>query len=172
MSNRSASSKAAKCLIVLGVLFILTEFSYAQSLGRVAETESNIQSYYFFVEPGSPTVQVNVLGTVRWPGLYEIMEGTDLRQLLALSGGPLLNVQQSISRRRVTVRLFRAATEEPLYEADFDRMIVNTESYPTLRDGDVLTVDVVERTRFTWRDFASIVGAVGSLAWALERIRN
>ena len=158
--------------MLLGVLLVMVAGAQAQGLGRVDETTSNIPSYFFFVEPGAATVQVDVLGAVRAPGLYELTDGTDVGQLLALTGGPLLAPQQRASVRRVTIRLFRssAGSAEPVYEQDLDEALKNIGTYPVLQDGDVLTVEVIERTRITWRDISSIVGTIGVLALAAERI--
>ena len=144
----------------------------AQGLGRVEEVNSNVPSYFYFVQPGAATVQVDVLGTVRAPGLYELTEGTDVGQLLALSGGPLLAPRQRASSRKVTIRLFRAATNgaDPVYEQVLEDALEDPGTYPVLQDGDVLTVEVIERTRITWRDISSIVGTIGVLALAAERI--
>lgn len=169
---RSLLGRAGKPVMLITLSVFCAGTALAQGLGRVEETTSNIPSYFYYVLPGAPTVQVDVLGTVRAPGLYELTEGTDVGQLLALSGGPVLMVRQRASSREVTIKLFRPAANggAPIYEAVFEQAVGDPETSPVLRDGDVLTVEVTERARFTWRDISSIVGTIGVLALALERL--
>ena len=137
----------------------------AQKFGRVEQTQSNSDAYYYFVEPGSPTVQVYVLGTAKYPGLYEVGEGTNLRQLLALSGGPDFDRRQFLNKQRTTVRLHRpSGTQQTLvYEAVLESAIADSSAQQVLKDGDVLTIEVVERRRFDWRDILTIVNVVNTV---------
>lgn len=155
------------------LLYVLTAvpLAHAQEYGRVEKTESNVNSYFYHVQPGNATVQVQVLGDVGASGLYEVDQGTDLGQLLALSGGPFSNSRQHLTRRTVTVRLYRhqSPTRELFYEADLEHAMTDTEAYPTLQDGDVLSVEITERRRFSWRDGFTIVNTVALLALAAER---
>lgn len=163
---------AGKLAPLLMLSLFYTDSALAQGLGRVEETTSNIPSYFYHVLPGAPTVQVDVLGTVRAPGLYELTEGTDVGQLLALAGGPVLMVRQRVLRREVTIRLFRSSSNggAPIYESVLEQAVGDPETYPVLQDGDVLAVEVTERARITWRDISSIVGTIGVLALAVERL--
>jgi hypothetical protein len=158
--------------VALIALALMAGPATAQSFGRVETTNSNVSSYFFHVQPGAATVQVSVLGTVRSPGMYEVSDGTDLGQLMALAGGPLLSPRERQQTREVTVRLFRQQSESRLliYDAPLDDFVENAQSYPVMRDGDVLTVEVVERRHFGWRDVFPIVGAIASVALAIDRM--
>ncbi len=144
----------------------------AQRFGRYEQTESNISSYYHFVQPGTRTVQVEVIGSVKLPGLYELSEGTDLGQLVALAGGPELGTGQSTNKRTISVFLYRPQSfgSRPLYEENLTGFIADSGSYPEMRDGDVLLMEVVEQVKFGWRDMLSILGAVGSIAFAYDTL--
>lgn len=157
--------------LLLASLGTLAAQAQTQGFNRVDATRSNINAYYYYVQPGMATVQVHVLGTVRAPGLYVLNQGTHLGDLLALSGGPVVDVRQADARRKITIRLFRAAAygDEPIYESTLDDAVSRRETYPVLQEGDVLTVEVVEKRRFGWRDALSIVGGVSALAVALDR---
>lgn len=146
---------------------------HAQGLGRVEQTQSNVDAYYYHVQPGAATVQVHVLGTVQSPGVYEVNEGTDLGTLLALAGGPTLDTQRGSERRKVTIRLFRRRAEgrDVVYEAVFDQTAAESNAYPPLQDGDLLTVEVLQRSRFSWRDLFTVVNTVALLALSVERLR-
>lgn len=143
-----------------------------QNFNRIDETISNITSYYYYTQPGIATVQVYVMGTVREPGLYEISDGTDLGQLLALAGGPVLNARFAQDKQEAIIRLFRPASfsADPIYETELNRAITRQEVYPVLREGDVLTVEIIQHRRFGWRDSVSILGSLASVAIIVERI--
>ena len=160
-----------RSLLLSLALMAMAPGATAQVFNRVEETTSNSTSYYYYVQPGSATIETYVMGTVRSPGLYIVEEGTDLGQLLALSGGPILDVLDQTRRRKVTIRLFRplAYSDRPIYEIELDRAVVQREPYPILRNGDVLTVEIVEARRFDWRDMLTIVGGLSALAIAVER---
>jgi hypothetical protein len=160
-----------RILLLILVLPAAAPAATAQEFNRVEETASNSTSYYYYVQPGSATIETYVMGTVRSPGLYVVEEGTDLGQLLALSGGPVLDVLDQTRRRKVTIRLFRplSYSDHPIFELELDRAIVQREPYPTLRSGDVLTVEIIEERRFDWRDLLTVVGGLSALAIAIER---
>lgn len=157
--------------LALALLGFTLPAAHAQVFNRVEETNSNSTAYYFHVEPGSATIETYVMGTVGAPGLYIVADGTDLGQLLALSGGPTLNVRDRNSRRTVQIRLYRplAYSDRPVYASDLDRAVVQQEPYPILRNGDILTVEVVEHRRFSWRDAFTVVGGISAVAVALDR---
>jgi protein involved in polysaccharide export with SLBB domain len=147
----------------------------AQSFGRVEETKSNSDAYYYYVQPGAPTVQVFVLGMAKFPGLYEVTEGTDLKQLLALSGGPDFDRRQFLNRQTTTVRLYRTTEgkQDLLYEGVLENTVSDTTAQRVLKDGDVLTIEVVERRRFDWRDILTVVNVVNTallIVLAVDRL--
>jgi hypothetical protein len=159
---------------VLGAVVVLSAArpAYGQRFNRIEDTHSNVDAYFYHVQQGAASVQVYVMGTVQAPGLYEVSEGTHLGQLLALSGGPQLSPQRRASDRQVTIRLFRPTGygERPLYEERLDRAVAHPAAYPALRDGDVMTVEVLEKDKFSWRDIFTVVGAVSALALAVENV--
>lgn len=161
-------------LVVAGFLchLYLVSVVQAQTVGRVEMMDTNINSYYYFVRPGSATIQIYVLGTVRSPGVYEINQSTDLRQLLALTGGPVLATQdRSASRRTVSLQLFRpnAAGQELLYEASLEDALAAPGDFPSLLDGDILMVQVFERSRPNLRNVLTFSNALLLFALTIER---
>lgn len=153
--------------IALTLLFVVP-MAHAQSYGRIEETNTNVESYFYFAEPGEGTIAVKVLGTVRNPGLYRLGDGLHLDQLLALTGGPVLGVRQKERDRETTVRLFRR--QQLIYEREFeDDIAAQLETYPSLKDGDIMTIEVVEDRQFEWRDALTIVSAAGTVAFAIAQ---
>lgn len=183
MTHRRRPKTASRCSsrkrfgFALGslCLLLLPSLAQAQSIGRAEETETNIGAYYKYVVPGVPTVLVQVLGTVRSPGLYELRADIDLGKVLALSGGPVLTPQESSKKRKITIKLFRQSSgpngnTTPIYEANLDETVTTPSRYPPLQDGDVLLVEVFERPSFTARDALRVANAIALIALAAERV--
>ena len=144
-----------------------------QRFERVADTETNIESYYYYVQSGAAFIEVRVLGTVRAPGLYVLAEDTNVGQILALSGGPVLDARQGSTERTVIVRHFRPQNgqERLLHEEEFvEGAFSGTDSFPDPASGDVLTVEVIERQRFVWRDLLTVVNTLAVIALAAAQL--
>ena len=143
----------------------------AQEFTRSEETETNM-AYFYYAQPAEATIQVELWGAGQ-PGLYEVPDGTGLRRLLILAGGVNLGRRQENQKPpRVTVRLYRNdnARDEPILEAQLEEILQNQRDVPQLREDDVVVVDVVQRSRFTWRDGLSIFTTAASLALLILRI--
>lgn len=144
----------------------------AQNLSDFERSRYSPASYYNYSEPADVTILVNVWGTVRNPGLYEIPQGTTLSHLLSLSGGPIVAPRQVRQDRTIQVRLFRpnGAGRELLWETEMENELTAADDDLTVQEGDVVTVETVVRQRFSWRDVFSVVAAVGTVAIAIERL--
>ena len=162
-----------RALLFLIISVSLVGAADAQVVGRFEQTQSNAVPWYYYVSPGSRTIQVEVMGAVQAPGLYELNDDTSLNQLLALTGGPTMGPRATRMRRTVTLSLFRPASGSvtPVYESQILDGSLYAQDYPPLREGDVLRVDVVERTRFNWRDALQIITAGASAYLVFDRAR-
>lgn len=138
-------------------------------IGRSEQTVSTAPGYYRHHLPGEATIQVQVEGGVVNPGLYEIADETDLRRLLALAGGPRVDVRDRESERRVELRLIRPE-RGLIYGALLADAAANPAVIPALRHDDALIVEVVERRRFGWRDAISVLGGAAAAALVYERV--
>ncbi|WP_420457139.1 hypothetical protein [Rubrivirga sp.] len=136
-------------------------------IGQSEQTVSNAPGYYRHHLPGEATIQVQVEGSVVNPGLYEIADETDLRQLLALSGGPRVETRDRTSDRRIELRLIRPGTGL-LYGALLADAAANPAVIPPLRHDDALLVEVIERRRFGWQDAVTVIGAAGTVAFLYD----
>ena len=136
-------------------------------LGQSEQTQSNAPGYFRHHLPGEATIQVQVEGTVVSPGLYEVADETDLRQVLALSGGPRIDIRDRQSSRRVELRLVRPGVGE-IYAATLQDAAAKPAVIPPLRHDDALLVEVLDRRRFGWQDAATIVGAAGTVAFLFQ----
>jgi len=160
---------------VLGAVLLLlgaVPSVQAQEFGRPSELDTN-SAYFFYARPGDATIQVNVLG-VRLSGLYEIPEGTDLSRLLALSGG--MGLQPRTDREEppeITIRLYRSTQPgggDPTFEARYDEILRGRAEGPVLEENDVVMVDVVQPSEFTFSQGLSIVSTLTSVALIIVRI--
>ena len=137
---------------------------------RLGDLERDGASFYRFVQPGENTVRVIMLGDVGQTGIYEVGQGIDLSELLALSQAPGFGAQSAERVRNVTVRLHRPEGDQRVveYEASLDDFIDDPSAYPVLQSGDVVRVEVVER-RVLWRDILGIAGSLSSALLLIER---
>ena len=158
----------AGALILLA--FLGTVESDAQTLGRVESTESSAPDYYYFVQPGERTIQLHIIGSVSNPGLYEVGSETTLGQVLAIAGGPVMNPRPARNKRKVEVRVIRSSGQ--VYFADLEDENTRYVDFSGMQEGDIVRVDVVEKTAFGWRDGLQIVTAAASIALIYDRIQN
>lgn len=140
-------------------------------LGQSEQTRNSSTGYYFHHLPGEATIQVQVEGSVLYPGLYEVGAGSDLRRVLALAGGPRLDVRDRQSDRRVDIRVLRPS-EGAIYISTLAQASVRPDLIPALRHDDTVLVDVVMRRRFGWQDAATVIGALGTVAFLIQTAGN
>jgi hypothetical protein len=153
----------------------------AQEFGRIQETETNT-AYFYYAQPAEATVQVAVWG-VPQPGLYEIPDSTDLDRLLSLAGGiPMQQRQENRKppphhRAPLPPRTIAAGPapggargEPPGVEARVENLLEGRVDPPRLRENDIVVVETVQPTSFTWRDGLSIGSTLLSLTLLVLRI--
>lgn len=165
---------AVVLLLILGVEspgLAQGQGSADQGVGQREATRSNIASYYYYAEPGDLTMQVNVWGTVRNPGRYEVRTETDLGELLSYAGGPQLTRMREQDERTITIRVARVTEGRRtiVFETELDSMITSSEAYPVLEGGDVVTVETTEDPGFTWQDAIGTIGSVASIGLLVVR---
>lgn len=160
--------------VAQSLLLLITFAAFAQSSSDFERSRYSPASFYNYAEPGDVTMFVNLWGTVRDPGLYEIPQGTTLSHLLSLAGGPIVSPREDRQDRVIQVRLFRAQgpVRKLFLESEMENEVIAASQDPPLVDGDVVTVETVVRRRFSWRDVFPIVAAVGTVAIAIERIAS
>lgn len=142
----------------------------AQNLTGGVQSEGT--SYHLYARPGQNTVQVLVLGSGIQAGLYEVGEGTDIAQLVGLSGYRP-GVRRARDDRTVTIQLYRDNTNGQrglVYDSSLSDLVAEQSAYPTLQTGDIVRVEVVDRERFSWRDGLQIFTAGAAIALTIERL--
>ena len=136
--------------------------------GLTSEPDVRGTSYFTFVEPGAPSVEVVFLGAGTRSGVYRLQEGTSLVEAVALAGGTARS--DSTERRVVTaqIRLLRnvGGATQVVYQVTPERLPLERDRQPALQTGDVIETQVtyeVVPERFTFRDGLEIAGRVASL---------
>ncbi|NBB86347.1 MAG: hypothetical protein GVY12_09065 [Bacteroidetes bacterium] len=136
--------------------------------------ESQGTNYYTFARPGENTIQILMLGDTGRDGIYEIGEGTDLAEFIALAGGAGESPLGARERQNVTIRLLRKGDDgqrRVIYESSITDLLVDSD-YPTLQRDDVLRIRVRRRQVFGWRDALQIVTSASTLILLVDRINR
>ncbi|GIV60646.1 SLBB domain-containing protein [Rhodocaloribacter litoris] len=145
----------------------------AQQLTEFERSRFSPAAYYNYAEPGDVTMLVNVWGSVRNPGLYEVPRNTRLSTLISLAGGPDLATNASLqANRTITIRLIRDAggTRSTVFSTSMRNEVLIFDENPVLQEGDVLVMETILKPKIIWKDVFPIVAALGTVALAIERI--
>lgn len=178
LNHAPFSGVNAKAALALG-LFLCLCVSFQQNahaqgnFGRVEDTETNVDAYFYFVEKGSATIQVSAFGKLYFPGVYVLEEGVNLAFMLALTGGPTSTNQPDVSETR-TVRLFRNTGNgrSLAFEATFDDVMDQASDSPVLTEGDIVVLDVQQKRKLNWRDLFTVIGPILSTLLLIERLTS
>lgn len=160
--------------LIVGAWGSAAEVVQAQEFGRLEEMRDRTNvAYFYHARPGEATLQVSVWGTVERPGIYEVADTTTVDELLTMAGGaPIEPRQSNEDPARITVRLYRpqASGRTLVYEARINSILSGKTAPPDMKDRDVLTVETVQPTNFTWRDALSLSSVTLNLAVLIVRI--
>jgi hypothetical protein len=169
--NNSMRTYLIAALLAASVSLVMTEGASAQSMSELDRSRYSPAAYYNYSEPGDVTILVNVWGTVRNPGFYEVPRGTTLSTLFSVAGGPSVLPRMRHQSRTIDVKLLRSngSYREAIVHSVMENDIIVADQDPVLEAGDVLTVETVTRQGFSWRDVFPIIGAAASMALILER---
>jgi hypothetical protein len=128
-------------------------------------------SYHVFAQPGEATMEILVLGDAA-SGVYVVGEGVNLSKFLALVGGAGGERTSPDVEVNKTIRLLReeGGQRAVVYEAPLEELLRNPAGYPSLRGGDVFTVETEVRQRFRLRETLSIVSSLASLTLLTIRL--
>ena len=123
-------------------------------------------SYYYISKPGELTMQVNIWGSIRNPGRYEVPNSTDLVQLLSFAGGP--NVDATLDN----VRIIRIVRKDSVVSRDQTELNLNhldrlDQSTLILRPGDTIFID-----RSGWSSFRDVLTVVTTAAIITSAVAN
>ncbi len=136
--------------------------------GGLAPTlpSASAASYYYISKPGELTMQVNVWGSVRNPGRYEVGSTTDLIQLISYAGGPAADAkldEVQITRFQMSNGL-RSISQ---YSVDLDHLATVDSSKLVLYPGDTIFID-----RSGWTAFRDVLTVVTTAAIITSAVAN
>lgn len=124
-------------------------------------------SYYYISKPGELTMQVNIWGSIRNPGRYEVPSSTDLIQLLSYAGGPNPDASMDDVRLTRTVRKEGTVTREQFY-LDLDDLSQVDDSKLVLNPGDTIFIDRTGWSSF--RDYLTVVTTAAIITTAVANV--
>lgn len=158
-------------LLFVGLPFVGVLGVQAQSLASDLSKRPSPSAYYAYSEPGDVTILVSVWGSVRFPGLYQVAEGTRLSELFSLAGGPDISARDINQNRTIDVSLSRLQGDQrtEVFAATMTDEIFVSPQDLRLQSNDVLLVEVTIQRRFSWRDVAPIVAAVGTIGLTIAQ---
>ena len=161
------TSRFAWRLAPLAALVALAAAPSAQP-GLVNELIQRGVAYFVFVEEGTPSVEVYVLGEGTQNGVYRLQRGISLTEALALAGGTARSdtTERTISTATVRVLRMQGATRRPIYQALSEQLFLEPELHPELQTGDVIESRVTYQDRpqpFTFRDGLELTARIASV---------
>ncbi len=115
--------------------------------------QSGSAARYSYVTQGDQSIEVDVWGTVRFPGRFEVPLDANLGDLIALSGGPLNTTRDSrLVSRITTVRISRGinSNRSVVFEQDFQNLLNLQGSFPNLENGDVIMIETIDTSKNQW----------------------
>jgi protein involved in polysaccharide export with SLBB domain len=129
--------------------------------------QTSAASYFFISKPGELTIQVNIWGSIRIPGRYEVPTSTDLIQLISYAGGPTVDADLD------EVRITRVSKNEgnndirEQYYVDLDDFSSVDNAKLTLYPGDTIFIN-----RTAWSSLRDIFTVVSTAAIVTTAVAN
>ncbi len=118
------------------------------ALGQGLNTSSapGRAAFFKYTVPGDVAVTVNIWGTIRHPGRYELKRGSDLADAVSLAGGPEeRGIAIGVTQRAITITLSRQSLSrrEIVFQSELSSIIESDDVLPTLVDGDVIYINTI-----------------------------
>lgn len=153
-------------LLSFGLLPALHLASSAHAQDTPTSSTIRSEHVYTYARPGHATHTVYVWGAVNQPGIWKIEPGTDLVEFLSIIRPSGFGVETASTRQDVILRIHRSTRGESrvVHELKLDELLGMTPSRrPSLQAEDVLEVRTVEKRKFSFQTFTSVLGTVSSL---------
>jgi len=154
------------------VYLALCIISAVTALSQDVPDQSRPVTYFKHVDPGQPSIIVNVWGDINAAGRYEVREGTGLLELIFLAGGPGEKVQNSREHRHSDILLSRKEGDvwKLITRLPLDDLMMPTQPDVGLQNEDIIKIETHVSAGFSWKDALTIIGTVGTLALIGDRI--
>ena len=103
-------------------------------------------AYFKYTQAGDVAVVVNIWGTIRFAGRYELKRGSTLGDAVSLAGGPQeRGIQIGVTDRAITVTLSRQRLEkrEIVFQSELSSILESESPLPVLKEGDVIYINTI-----------------------------
>ncbi|HUF10137.1 MAG TPA: SLBB domain-containing protein [Rhodothermales bacterium] len=142
-----------KILLAVGFAVVIFEGLSAQATVLDYSRASNA-AYFNYTRTGDVSVIVNIWGTIRHPGRYELTRGSNLGDAISLAGGPSDTGERPDEFDRIiTVSLSRKGItgREVIFQSELSQIVESNMSLPALLDDDVLYINTVSTSKPNFR---------------------
>lgn len=135
-----------RTLIIAAMLFVLAfpgqMLAQMDSNIGVSKSGASSAAYYFISKPGEITMSINLWGSVRNPGRYEVPISTDIVQLISYAGGPTPEADLgTVKIARVVRGVDAIRTVE--FDVSLKRLDKLDEKARRLEPGDTIFIDSI-----------------------------
>lgn len=143
-----------RVLLTIGFVLLVGKLLSAQVTSIDLSRASNA-AYFNYTRPGDVSVIVNLWGTIRFPGRYELTRGSNLGDAVSLAGGPSDTGERPDEFDRIiTVTLSRKGIggREVIFQSELSQIVESNVNLPVLADDDVLYINTVSTSRPSFRN--------------------
>lgn len=157
-----------KTLLTVGLVALAVSSISAQGISQFEISRPSNAAYFKYTRTGDVSVIVNIWGTIRYPGRYELTRGSNLGDAVSLAGGPSdTGEHPNEFDRIITVTLSRQGINgrEVIFQSELSQIVESTSPLPVLTDDDVLYINTISATKFNYRNL--ILPAANLLATGL-----
>lgn len=145
----------SRILLTIGLFVAAASQLSAQTVSAFDFSRPSAAAYYNYTRTGDVSVIVNIWGTIRFPGRYELTKGSNLGDAVSLAGGPSDTGERPDEFDRViTVTLSRQGINgrEVIFQSELSQIVESKVGLPVLLDDDVLYINTVSTSKATFRN--------------------
>jgi hypothetical protein len=139
-----------RLLLLIGFVSQTVGVLSAQTYPSADISRASNAAYFNYTRVGDVAVTVNIWGTIRYPGRYELTKGSDLGDAVSLAGGPAdIGDRPKEYARSISVTLSRQGINgrQVIFQSDLSQIVESKTSLPVLQDDDVLYVNTVTTSK-------------------------
>lgn len=144
-----------KTLLTIGLAVLFVEGLWAQQTPIYDYSRASNAAYFNYTRTGDVSVIVNIWGTIRFAGRYELTRGSNLGDAVSLAGGPSDTGQRPDEFDRIiTVTLSRQGISgrEVVFQSELSQIVESKADLPVLVDDDVLYINTVSTSKPNFRN--------------------
>jgi protein involved in polysaccharide export with SLBB domain len=144
-----------RLLLATGLVVMVGSAAVAQQTAVFDYSRASNAAYFNYTRTGDVSVIVNIWGTIRFPGRYELTRGSNLGDAVSLAGGPSDSGQRPDEyERTITVTLSRRGIEgrEVVFQSELSQIVESKADLPVLLDDDVLYINTLSTSKSSFRN--------------------